>query len=587
MIDNHIMGQTQSSMNSSGMFLVGKPGDTFTFTIPNTMDAWASKNGSPAGDRFAPLMIKDESQYQHLIFSGTLDKEVETGVFTYTFTSVTATDELGNKRGKPTWTPGPTQPDWWMNTYLQSRSTDTNGYRIPPDITNGPNGNLVPVVMNTQSTPGFKLDGDFGEIKPEQIYKFMNNYATQSLAIVTPSHPFYDEILEMSKSYTSNEQIRQAFSDTRQKMRRLLGNPKIVLVTEDKTGIVRTDTTLLEFMDKPFKAITRGSNKETKYIGVEIDVKKDFESDYNNLQSSLDAYWEDVISKHGDEAVMPGVDFNGDVVLDIPDTNIPMVKNIRCTAFKTLLGRIRQLELGGNRIDGWTQRRTESGKVETTFYRRVFPASTSRRASHSVSGTVRGAEGMKLVEDQVRSMEGIQTTAYKSMLEKDARFSPEKIRAVREAYISTLAMMVAFQKLNPGQDSLIRSIGIAMGKDSGLVDGINAPMMWKYSQIMAAVVKSVDSAVADKVRRDSSSSVEGFMSGSPAPYMNSNIRGFESTPLDSVTTMPREKLLSTVEQNEAVVDRLAGAYTESTIQFAGMIAAAGVFVAIALLPKTA
>jgi len=581
------MGQTQSSVNNSGMFLVGKPGDTFTFTIPNVMDAWATKNGTPAGNRFAAFMITDGSKFQHLIFSGALDKEVQTGVFTYTFTSVTATDELGKKLGKPTWTPSPTQSDAWMSSYLQSRSTDSNGYRIPPGITNGPNGNLVPVVMNTQSTPGFKLDGDFGDIKPEQIYKFMNNYATQSLAVVTPSHPFYDEILERSKSYTSNTQIRQAFSDTRQKMRRLLGNPKVVLVTEDKTGVVRTDTTVTDFLEKPFKAITRGNNKETQYVGVEIDVKKDFESDYNNLQSSLDAYWEDVVSKHGDEAVMPGVDFKGDVVLDIPDTNIPMVKNIRCKAFKTLLGRIRQLELAGNKIDGWTQRRTESGKVETTFYRRVFPASTSRRASRSVSGTVRGAEGMKLVEDQVRSMEGIQTTAYKSMLEKDARFSPEKIRAVRDAYISTLAMMVAFQKLNPGQDSLIRSIGIAMGKDDRLVDGISAPVMWKYSQVMGAVVKSVDSAVADKVRRDSSSSVEGFMSGSPAPYMSSNVRGFESNPLDSVTTRPRAKLLSAVEQNEAVVEKLAGAYTESTIQFAGMIAAAGVFAAIALLPKTA
>lgn len=584
------MGQTQSSVDNRGMFLVGKPGDTFTFTIPNVVDAWSQKNGTPTGDRFTPFAyMKEGSTYKHLIFSGTLAKEISPGVFMYDFNSVTASDKLDDKNGKPTWTAGPDKADWWMSGYLQSRDRDENGYRKPPTITGGPKGNLVPIVMNSQSTPGFKLDGDLGDLKPAQIYKLMNDYATQSLSVVTPSHPFYDEIVEVSKSYTSNDQIRQAFADTRQKMRRMIGNPRAVLITEDKTGVVRTDTTVNDFIEKPFKAITRGDNKETKYVGVEIDVKKDFEGDYNNLQSSLDAYWEDVVAKHGDEAVMPGVDFRGDVVLDVPDTNIPLVKNIRCKAYKTLLGRIRQLGMAGNHIDGWTQRRTEDGgRIETTFYRRVFPASTSRRLRNSVSGTVRGAEGMKTVEDQVRSMEGAQTTAYKSMLEKDARFSPEKIRAVRSAYISTLAMMVAFQRLNPGQNSLIRSIGIAMGNDGRLVDGINAPTMWKYSQVMAAVVKSVDSAVSDKVHRDSSSSVEGFMSGMPAPFASVNSRGFESGDhLDTVTTRPRAKLLNTLEQNEAIVEKLAGAYTSASIQFAGMVAAAGVFVAITLLPKTA
>lgn len=582
------MGQEQSQSRNTGEFLVGKPGDTFTFTIPDVMDAWQKKNGTPAGNHFAPLLISPTNQngYKHLIYSGTLEKEVSTGVFTYTFSSVTATDELGKKNGKPTWVSAPTRTDWWMSRFIQSRSTDENGYRKPPTITSGPNGNLIPVVMNTQTTPGFQLDGDVGDLKPAQIYKLMNDYATQSLSIVTPSHPFYDEIMAASKSYTSNAQIRQAFADIRQKMRRLIGNPKAVLITEDKTGVVRTDTTVTEYLDKPFKAITRGDNKISKYVGIEIDGQKDFEGDYNNLQASLDGYWEDVVSKNGDEAVMPGVDFHGDVVLDVPDTNIPRVKNIRCKAFKTLLGRIRQLELAGNHVDGWTQRRGEGGQIETTFYRRVFPASTSRRVRSSVSGTVRGAKGMGLVEDQVRRLEGVQTTAYKTMLAKDARFSPEKIKEVRTAYISTLAMMMAFQRLNPGQDTLIRSIGVAMGHDNRVVDGINAPVMWKYSQVMAAVVRTVDSAVTDKVHRDSSLSVEGFMSGSPAPYKNT--RGFEDgDPLDDVTTRPREKLLNVIEQNEAVIEKLAGAYTESTVQFAGMMAAAGVFAAIALLPKTA
>ena len=584
------MGQTQSSQNSNNEFLVGKPGDTFTFTIANVMNSWETKNGTPVGERFAPFMITPEGVFQHLIFSGRLDKEVQSGVFTYVFSSVTATDKLGDKTGKPTWAPSPTQSDAWMNTYLQSRSTNEDGYRSPPTITDGPNGNLVPVVMNTQSTPGFRLDGDVGDLKPAQIYKLMNDYATQSLSVVTPSHPFYDAIVKKSESYTSNTQIRQSFADIRQNIRRLIGNPKVVLLTRDQTGVVRTETTATDFLEKPFKSITRGSTTGVKYVGVEIDAKKDFESDYNNLQSSLEAYWEDVVAKHGDEAVMPGVSFRGDVVLDTPDTNIPPVKNIRDKAFKTLLGRIRQLELAGNSIDGWTQTRRSGDVVETVFFRRVFPTNTSRRAPKSVSGTVRGAEGMKLVEDQVREMEGVQTTAYKSMLEKNARFSPDKIREVRGAYISTLAMMVAFQRLNPGENTLIRSIGIAMGHDDRLVDGNSAPVMWKYSQIMSAVVKSVDSAVADKVRRDAShkphGSVEGFMSGQPAPYKR-NTRGFENTDsLDTVTTRPRAKLLNALEQNEAVVEKLAGAYTEATMQFAGMVAAAGVFATIALLPKS-
>jgi len=156
---------------------------------------------------------------------------------------------------------------------------------------------------------------------------------------------------------------------------------------------VRTETTATDFLEKPFKSITRGSTTGVKYVGVEIDAKKDFESDYNNLQSSLEAYWEDVVAKHGDEAVMPGVSFRGDVVLDTPDTNIPPVKNIRDKAFKTLLGRIRQLELAGNSIDGWTQTR-RSGDVVETVFSGVFPDEhIPSCAEEWYRGTVRGCRG--------------------------------------------------------------------------------------------------------------------------------------------------------------------------------------------------
>jgi hypothetical protein len=565
------MGQSQSTINDNNLFLAGKPGDTFTFTIPNVVDTWETKNGTSAGSRFAPFEITKGSTFKHLIFNGILTKEVSSGIFTYKFTSLVSTDELGQKNGKPTWTAGPDKSDGWMSTYIQSRDTDNNGYLQPPSITSGPNGNLVPIVMNSQSTSGFKLDGDFNDLKPSQIYKFMNDYATQSLAIVTPTHPFYDEIIKASSSYTSNAQIKQSFSEIRTRINSIVGNPKIVLITADKTGQVRTDTTFNEYVNNSFKAITRG-NKESKYIGVEIDPNHSYESDYNSLQSSLDSYWESVVSTHGDEAVMPGVDFKGDVVLDIPDTNLPFIRNVRCKAYKQLLGRIQQLTLAGNHIDGWTQRRTQNNTIETTFYRRVFPASTSRRIKTSVSGTVRGADGIKQVQSQVGKIGSVTSTAYKTMLSNDARFSTEKIRSIREAYISTLAMMVAFQQLNPGKNSLIQSIGVGMGNSTRL--SVDAPLIWRYSQVLDALVKSVDLAVSDKVHRDS---IEGFM-----PTKN-----FESDPFDEVTHRPRTKLLSVVEQNEATIEKLAGAYTESTIQFAGMVAAAGVFVAITLLPKTA
>lgn len=594
------MGQTQSTPDdrAKGMFLVGKPGDSFTFTIENVMDAWEEKNGTPPGDRFAPFMITPDGKhpYKHLVFKGVLEKEVDTGIFSYTFLSVTATEDPTKISGKPTWTGSPSLSDWWMGRFLQSRNRNADGYRMPPSITGGPKGNLVPILMNSQTTDGFRLEGDFSGLKPAQIYKFMNNYATQSLAVVTPSHPFYDDIVTRSKSYTSNAQIRSSFSDIRQNVRGLIGNPKVTLVTEDKTGIVRTETTAMDFLEKPFTAITRGSNKESNYVGVEIDAQADYETDYNNVQNSLDSYWEDVVSARGDEAVMPEVDLEGDVVLDTPDTNIPLVKHTRGEAYKTLLGRVRQLQMAGNRIEAWVQRKQSDGTVHTIFYRRIYPASTNRLVKNSVSGTLHGAKAMGSIEEQVRRVEGLQTTAYKTMLSKDARFSPEKIRQIRNAYIETLAMMVAFQRLNPGEDSLIRSVGVAMGRSSATVDGVNSPVLWRYSQLMAALVRSVDRAVTDKIQRDSGEDdiphkgmVEGFMSGigGTASPFHTNHRGFtKNADLDAVTNRSREKLLSALEQNESVVEELAGAYTEASIQFAGMVAAAGVFAAIALLPKS-
>lgn len=575
------MGQTQSGHN----FLAGKPGDTFIYVIPNAIDAWEKMSGKDGSSQFAAFMIKPGSEYQHILYSGKIDKIISNPdgslSYSYTLTSVTASTDTKTTKGMPTWIPGPTEPDWWMNTYLQSRSVDENGYKIPATITGSGTKNLLPVLISA-SDPNFYLKGDFGELNSDQIYKFMNYYASQSLAVVTPSHPFYEEINNISRSFTSNDQIKSTFADIRQNMRRVIGNPNIVLVTQNKTGISKTKTTALSFLEKPFSVITKGTDKDIKYVSVEVDADADYESDYNNLQSSLESYWSEIITRHGDEAVMPNVDLEGDPVLDYADTNIPFVTNIRSESYKTLLGRIRQLRLAGNYVDAWVQRRDKSGNVKTIYYRRTYPTKTSRVSKNSVSGTVRGAKAMGTIEDKIKRAEPYQTTAYKSMLNKDAKFSPEKLKEIRDAYIKTLGMLLAYQRLNPGQDGLIRSVGVAMGRDSEVGDGMNTSVMWRYSQLMGAIVKSIDAAVVDKVSRDTTNhriNVEA----KDMPVSDAT-EGFAT--LDSVTTRPRAKLLSATERNDAVLERLSGAYTESTMQFVGMVAAAGVFVAISLLPKT-
>lgn len=586
------MGQQPSvpkAYDSDSMALL--PGDMFRYSLPNVMTLWQNLTGQDAGTRFSSAGVTAGSPRQHLIYEGQVVEVRQMGgsrYYSYTLTRVWGASDPQNVGAPNTFGP-------WSSTDSQM----SQFFGSPPPVISTPapqggsgnfgsNNSLIPQFIS-ENDPNFAPRGSFSALRPADIYKFLDEYSSLILSRISRSHQDYPKILEGSKRFGSNAQIKQTADAMYSKYMNLYANTPVTVVYEDG----KETMTAKRFVDTTTASIVAPKTTRS-FVKVAIDYETSYTGDYEKIKTGRNEYSLRVTSTGADQSILPDVGFRGDVIKTM--TTLPFVDNKNSQGYSAVQDEISTLQRVGQRVTAWTQVRNISKNETTThFFSQIFPQETRRLPmtpnTQVMSGTVKGMESLnKLGKEWYGYAAPATTSVYKSpVLTPDLQMNNEQIRQTGQDYITMASLILAFERLNPDKMGYDQSLKSA--SSSG--NTINVDNAWRLSEFIKALSLGYNRAVRNMASNDTKGEKgivnvgdgmsEGFSNREYHPFARDMADA--DSPLDKETLPQREALLDAMEKRDAITIQLATASTDATTQMVGFFVALGVFAGISLLPS--
>jgi len=590
------MGQqpsTPKAYDSDSMALL--PGDMFRYSLPNVMTLWQNLTGQDAGQRFAPAGVSAGSPRQHLIYEGQVVSVTQEGgarYYSYTLTKVWGAADPQNVGAPGTFGP-------WASTDSQMMQFFGSQNQPPAVISTpapqggsgnfGSSNSLIPQFIS-ENDPNFAPRGSFSALRPADIYKFLDEYSSLILSRISRSHQDYPKILEGSKRFGSNDQIKQTMDAMYTKYMNLYANTPVTVVYEDG----KETMTAKRFVDTTTASIVAPKTTRS-YVKVAVDYETSYTGDYEKIKKGRNEYALRVASTGADQSILPDVGFRGDVIKSL--TTIPLVDNKFSQGYTAVQDEIATLKRVGQRVAAWTQVMNVSKNETTThFFSQIFPKETRQLPMTAntkvISGTVKGMESLQgLGQEWWGYAEPASTTIYKSpVLMSNLVMNNEQIFATGQDYISMASLILAFERLNPDKMGYDQSLAAASNGGNSV---ISVDRAWRLSEFIKAMSLGYNRAVRNMVSNDTQAEKdivnvgdgmsEGFSNREYHPFARD--MGDADSPLDKATLPQREALMDAMEKRDAITVQLATASTDSTTQMVGFFVALGVFAGISLLPS--
>ena len=594
------MGQTQSAPVLSSTDVHMKVGDNFKYNVDNVIELWKVISNQDAGERFSPFGIVKDGTRQHLVYEGVVTGIVNNSgekSYTYHMNKVWATSEPGDLTSKGTWGPWVWEgkPSSYRQTYF---GTDDS----PPS--------LLSVTSNSQSLTNYD---NFISMLPkyipighpslnlnslqqkENLYHFMDKYSKKQLSRVSPTHSNYAEIVSLSQQYGSNDHIKLSMDTIASKYVKQYGNIPVQIVYNTSSGIQKAQTTFSDFVynGETFMSQITG---DKKIRNVVFDPNVSYSSDYGKIQDGLRKYNAQLTQNHGEEALMKHIVFKGDLIKTIDgkfqrpgeifstssSSGIPPTFNHKDNGYMLIQTEVKKLLSQGYKVVAWSQiSDKKTGLVKTHFFSRIFPRETRRLSDgesvYAVSGTVRGMDGYTTTGEPIKYASPMSTSVVKSHLTSDLKYNNDLIESQGNDYLNSLAMTVAFERLNPTNTEL---------------SSLNIDIAWRLAMAIKALQRATNRSIQTDIGYDNKKDSilksnlnndvgEGF--ANKREY-HSFVMDTES-PLDEETVPHRQNLLDALEKQDTITLQLASANTEEVTQKMALYVSLAAFAAISLLPS--
>lgn len=616
--------------------LILNKGSTFLYSVSDPVSYVNRYNGnasqSCAGSqttRFNDFMIyspcseqykSQKTNLKHLIYEGEVvapyrgsDGKV---VYAYRLRKVTATADPFNPSapGSISWTLEGTS---WTNAqklYYLGYTGAEDDVGIPPGILTLPakqgfpanydgRHSLIPGYIPSDD-PNLGIDGEFGRMTKQQIYKVLNSHAINASYFAEIDRP---EVVERAKEFASlsTADIWRTFSANAAKVRNDIDRNSryTIQYTKRSNGIPVTETLNMDTFYRRGPTVFDSPDKDRVLDSVTIDKSADYDREFQREAESIQTYRKRLLEQYsGEKLIMKNVQIKGTTIKGKDSlTNIPLVdpKYSLNTDFifddKGFSALVREISRTPG-VVAWTQEIvTEGGRniIKTTLFSQyadddIVPDNSKERSPIPGSEIVRYVSGVippaaregtrnleRLIGRQSAFISAPQSSGVKYARRKDRDTLLPKFEDVR---LNTLALLRALIQKDFPIGGTAGAVRLEIKNEQ---NASRARQMFLFSEILRLNIEAMKGAMDARARV--------FNSG-PA-YLTEGFQGSmvsKTSEEQQLSNLEQEKyingLRSAMDKNQDIADRISQASTDATTQFISFVVASGVFVVLASYP---
>lgn len=580
--------QVSKTQVSGGSFFM-RPGDTFLYSVEDPRGRITKHSSSnPNLDWLSWVSLnKGDEGKKHMIYEGKVTELVTRDgkvFYRYYFTKMWTSPDRFSKDGVGVIGPWSWESQgagsWYQNFFF---GTENNAPRM---LWVNPKGKDFPANHTWESSavhsiaapkelpsddPNIGVNGDFSRLSNSEILDFLNKYAMNASYTGRTSTP---EIQEASKEFLAmpKQQLESVYKQGESAILGSMEGSMITVTYRRQDGMPESEKMSIQSFLNNGITLIKDKENVREYTGLLADHGADYDSIYQEEKSTIDTHRKDLIGKHGfgEEIVMKDVEITGgNVSFANPRTDIPFVnvKDPMDTDQITMdagFAKIQNIIQNNPAIEGWTQVKIRDSNgndnVNTIFYNNV---SIADRVVHEaddmgdkkyVSGLVRGARQLDVVGSEDKK---VGTSQYLSVNLSRKEYPENTLSNVITMRRRVLGMLSAYIQNNHS----IRGTGGVLDMLRGGSDV--ASRMFLLSEALKAHEIALNKSIKSREKIFSTTQMnEGF----------TNERIKEDNEID--------RLRTTIEQNEAIVDQISYESTITSAQFVGALLSAGAFFAI-------
>ena len=616
--------------------LILNKGSTFLYSVSDPVSYVNRYNGnasqSCAGSQtsrfndftiYSPCSEEYKSQkinLKHLIYEGEVvapyrgsDGKV---VYAYRLKKVYATPDQYNPSapGAVSWT---LEGSGWSNNqklYYLGYTGREDEVGIPPGILTFPakegfpanydgKHSLIPGYIPSDD-PNLGIDGEFGRMTKQQIYKVLNSHAINASYFAEIDRP---EVVERSREFSSLSSIDiiRSFVSTANSIKGDIDmeSKYTIHYTKRSNGVPITEN--LDFSNFFSKGPTvfDSPDKDRILESVSIDKTADYDREFQQEAESIQEYRKRLLEQYsGDKIIMKNVQIKGTTIKGKDNlTNIPLVDPryslntdsiFDDAGFSSLLREITRTP----GVVAWTQEIVvEDGKniIKTTLFSQyadddTVPDKSKERSPIPGSEIVRYVSGIippaaregnrnleRLIGRQSQMIAAPQSSGVKYARRKDRDTLLPKFEEARLVILALLRTLI--QKDFP----IGGTAGAVRLEIKNETNAQYARQMFLYSEILRLNIEAMKKAMDARARV--------FNSG-PA-YLTEAFQGSmvsKTSEEEQLSSLEQDKyingLRSAIDKNQDIADRISQANTDATTQFISFVVASGVFVVLASYP---